>query len=33
MGIQFSDRVAEARLARELEDWEPTPRADPGEAN
>ena len=23
MGIQFSDRVAEALLARELEDWEP----------
>ena len=32
MGIQFSDRVAEARLAHDLEDWEPTPRADPGEA-
>ena len=24
MGIQFTDRAAEARLARDLEDWEPT---------
>ena len=25
MGIQFTDRVGEAILARELEDWEPPP--------
>ena len=25
MGIQFKNRVAEALLARELEDWEPPP--------
>ena len=24
MGIQFTDRAAEAKLARELEGWEPT---------
>lgn len=25
MGIQFTNRVSEAKLARELEHWEPTP--------
>lgn len=28
MGIQFTDRAAEGKLARELEDWEPTPADD-----